>query len=141
MSKPRRKTPLEKKLQQILNSNLEGEGATQLRATLHEALDYIDASYDPMVDEDFRRELKQYLIEGNSDLETIRALRMTVLGEEQKRVRNQIKALTLQLVNNFKSKPIPSLAGLCVAAIAASLNDVSLLTRAKQIARIGGAEE
>jgi len=132
---------IQKKLRKFANANLSGEGANELRSALNEAIEVLAAKEDKLLDDAFSSELVEYLREGNEDFKVLRELRQALLMEQSEQSRNQIKGAALQLATALKKgRELNVLAGLILVSIAASINDVSLLPRAKAVAKVGGGD-
>ena len=71
----------------------------------------------------------------------IRELKEALTLSEQSQTRNQFKSAAIQLATNFKQgREVNVIAGLILVCIAATINDVSLLPKAKQLGKVGGGE-
>ena len=140
---------LKKDLQRYANSDgLRGEGAEDLRELLEEASSVVSkyksalAGEKLLADKTFLSNLYLYIREGNEDLQAMKELRQALVNEQTAQSRNQFKSAAIQLATAFKQgRELNVIAALVLVNIAASINDVSLLPKAKALARIGGSEK
>lgn len=136
---------LKKDLNRFAEGEITGQHAEELKTLLQESASVV-TTYKSllegeklMADKGFLTDLYLYIREGNEDLRLMRDLKLGLINEQDAQTRGQFKAAALQLVTGFREgRELNVLAGLALLSIAASINDVSLLPRAKAIAKISG---
>lgn len=141
-----------KKLERDLNrladgEEISGKGAQELKYILQESASVVSEyanlleGEDLMTDKKFLRDLFLYIREGNQNLQLIKEIKLGLLNSQSERSKNTIKQTALMLVSKFKEQKLEVAAALSLLAVAANLNDSSLISRAKGLVRGGATEE